>query len=190
MTMTATQRSEAARKAAATRRAASAASAIEGVYSVESGAVAGGLIYEAPVISMRIVRDSGAAVPRSIKSPADIAAMLSERYACADREIMVVVLLDTKNHVLAVEPIAVGGLDYAMISMREVFKGAIMIGAASMVLAHNHPSGDPTPSPEDVVLTRRIVQAGEMLEIAVLDHIVLGAGRWVSLREKNLGFSK
>jgi DNA repair protein RadC len=100
----------------------------------------------------------------------------------------VCVLLDTKNKILAIDPIAVGGLDYAMISMREVFKSAIMIGAAGIILAHNHPSGDPTPSPEDVALTRRAVEAGALLEITILDHLILGDNRYTSLKEKGLGF--
>jgi DNA repair protein RadC len=157
-------------------------------YTVEATAPAGALLYSAPVISMRIVRDSSTPAPRQIKSPADIAAILHERYAVADREIMVCVLLDTKNKILAIDPIAVGGLDYAMISMREVFKSAIMIGAASIILAHNHPSGDPTPSPEDVALTRRAVEAGALLEITILDHLILGDNRFTSLKEKGLGF--
>jgi DNA repair protein RadC len=157
-------------------------------YTVEATAPAGALLYSAPVISMRIVRDSSTPAPRQIKSPADIAAILQERYAVADREIMVCVLLDTKNKILAIDPIAVGGLDYAMISMREVFKSAIMIGAAGIILAHNHPSGDPTPSPEDVALTRRAVEAGALLEITILDHLILGDNRYTSLKEKGLGF--
>lgn len=188
--MKTSNRSAAARKAHETRRRNAETAQIEGVYSIEPTVQASELTYNAPVISMRIVRDSSTATPRHIKSPADIAAMLNERYGQADREIMVIVLLDTKNKVLAIDPIAVGGLDYAIISMREVFKSAIMIGAAGIILAHNHPSGDPTPSPEDVTLTRRIVEAGKLMEIEVLDHIVLGDNRFVSLREKGLGFSK
>lgn len=163
---------------------------IDIVYTVTPSQPAGVLLYSAPVISMRIVRDSTAKVPSQIKSPSDLAALLHERYAMADREIFVVVLLDTKNRVLAIDPVAVGGLDSAMISMREVFKSAIMIGAAAIIVAHNHPSGDPTPSPEDVAFTRQIASAGKMLDIELLDHIILGATGHVSLRERSLGFDQ
>ena len=163
---------------------------IAAIYTVTPSQPAGELVYSAPVISMRIVRDSGMPVPRRIKSPSDIAVLLHERYAMADREIFVVVLLDTKNTVLAIDPVAVGSLDSAMISMREVFKSAIMIGAAAIIVAHNHPSGDPTPSPEDVAITRQIASAGKLLDIELLDHIVLGSASHVSLRDRGLGFDQ
>jgi len=72
--------------------------------------------------------------------------------------------------------------------MRELFKGAILSNASGIIVAHNHPSGDPSPSPEDVAITRSIVSAGEMLDIEVLDHIILGNKRWISLKERGLGF--
>jgi DNA repair protein RadC len=153
-------------------------------YTVEPTARAGALLYRAPVISLRIVRDSSARVPEQIKSPADIAALLQERFALADREILVVVLLDTKNKVLAIDPIAVGSLDSASVTMREVFKSAVMIGAAALIVAHNHPSGDAEPSPEDQLITREISATGKLLGIDVLDHLILGDGRYVSLRQR------
>ena len=70
----------------------------------------------------------------------------------------------------------------------EVFREAIRLNAAALIVAHNHPSGDPTPSPEDVNVTRQIVEAGKLLDIDVLDHLVIGQGRWVSLKERGLGF--
>jgi DNA repair protein RadC len=157
---------------------------IDHTYTVQPTAPAGALLYRAPVISLRIVRDGSARVAEQIKSPADIAALLQERYAAADREIMVVVLLDTKNKVLAIDPIAVGSLDSASIVMRELFKSAIMVGAAALIVAHNHPSGDPEPSPEDMLLIHQIVAAGTLLGIDILDHLVLGDGRYVSLRQR------
>jgi DNA repair protein RadC len=157
------------------------------VYTVQPTEPAGALLYSAPIISLRIVRDAGAAVPSQIRSPADIAALLQERYAVADREVFVAVLLDTKNKVLAIDPVAVGSLDSAVISMREVFKSAVMIGAAAIVVAHNHPSSDPEPSAEDRLLTLQIVAAGKLLQIECLDHLILGNGHYTSLRERGIG---
>jgi DNA repair protein RadC len=76
----------------------------------------------------------------------------------------------------------------AIVNIREVFKAAVMSNAAAIILCHNHPSGDPTPSPEDVAITRKIKDAGTLLDIELLDHIVLGNPDWVSLRERGLGF--
>ncbi|HEY3228558.1 MAG TPA: JAB domain-containing protein [Roseiflexaceae bacterium] len=153
-------------------------------YTVQPTEPAGALLYSAPIISLRIVRDGSARVPEQIKSPADIAGLLQERYADADREIMAVVLLDIKNRVLGIDPVVVGSLDSAVVTMREVFKSAVMVGAAAIVVAHNHPSGSADPSPEDVRITREIIAAGKLLEIEVLDHIILAAGRYTSLRER------
>src|SRR6266545_3542488 len=107
--------------------------------------------YHAPVIRLTIVRERSVETPRQIKSPADAAAALLERFSSADREVFVAVLLDAKNKVLAIDPCFVGSLDRASITMREAFKGAMLVGAAAVIFAHNHPSGDPEPSPEDVL---------------------------------------
>lgn len=190
MSTTAEARSAAARKAAETRRLrAAGATQVEGVYSCGAGVDGGELLAMAPIISMRIVRDATVAAPTRVRAPQDVARLLEERYADADREILVVVILDTKNQVLAINPTFVGSLNGAMVTMREIFKAAVMLGAASIIVAHNHPSGDPSPSPEDIAITRQIVQAGKLLEIEVLDHLIIGAvGRFASLREQGLGF--
>jgi DNA repair protein RadC len=82
-----------------------------------------------------------------------------------------------------------GSLNSSMVRVGELFKPALQRNAASILIAHNHPSTDPTPSPEDVSVTRAIVQAGKLLDVSVLDHLVIGLSRWVSLKEKGLGFS-
>jgi DNA repair protein RadC len=82
-----------------------------------------------------------------------------------------------------------GSLNSSMVRVGELFKPALQRNAAAILIAHNHPSADPTPSPEDVSVTRAIVQAGKLLDVSVLDHLVIGLSRWVSLKEKGLGFS-
>jgi DNA repair protein RadC len=81
-----------------------------------------------------------------------------------------------------------GSVNSSQVRVGELFKEAIRINASSLIVTHNHPSGDPTPSPDDVAVTRAIVQAGKLLDIDVLDHLVIGAGKWISLKEKGLGF--
>jgi DNA repair protein RadC len=99
-----------------------------------------------------------------------------------------VVVLDTRNRLISIEKIYVGSLNSSMVRVGELFRPAIQRNAASIIVVHNHPSGDPTPSPEDVTLTKAIVQAGKLLDIEVLDHLIIGQGRFVSLKERGLGF--
>lgn len=124
----------------------------------------------------------------SISSPADIAAMLMPQMSGLDREHLRVVLLNTKNHVLGVQPVYVGSVNAAVVRPAEVFAEAVRRVCPALVVAHNHPSGDPTPSAEDIETTRRLVEAGRLLDIDVLDHVIVGQGRFVSMRERRLGF--
>jgi DNA repair protein RadC len=96
--------------------------------------------------------------------------------------------LDTRNRVLHMGQIYKGSMTSAMVRVGELFRHAIVQGAISIIVAHNHPSGDPTPSPDDISLTRGIVQAGKLLDITVLDHIIIGSDRFKSLKEGGLGF--
>ena len=105
-----------------------------------------------------------------------------------DQEHLRVINLDTRNRVINIEKLYIGSLNASTVRVGELFRPAIARNAASIIVLHNHPSGDPTPSPEDIALTRSIVQAGKLLDIAVLDHLVIGQGRWVSLKERGLGF--
>lgn len=98
------------------------------------------------------------------------------------------VLLDSRNRVIAIPTIYVGSLNAASVRVGEVFREAIRANSAAMIIVHNHPSGDPTPSPEDVQVTRQMVEAGSLLAIDVLDHLVIGRQRFVSLKERGLGF--
>lgn len=119
----------------------------------------------------------------TIRSPRDVESLLMPRLSPLDREHFVCVLLDTKNGVLASPTISVGTLTTSLVHPREVFKPAIRASAAGVVLAHNHPTGDPRPSPEDVAVTKRISEAGETIGIEVHDHVVFGDGRTYSLKE-------
>ena len=131
--------------------------------------------------------DSLAPLDRTaVRTPDDVAALLLPRFRDESRESFVAVLLSTKNHVLKTPVISVGSLNASIVHPRELFREAINASAAAVIVAHNHPSGDPTPSPEDVSLTRKLVEAGKILDIPVLDHVVLGDGKYVSFKEKGI----
>ena len=123
-----------------------------------------------------------------IRGPQDVAAMLMVELSTREQEELSVVLLNIKNQVVDIVTVYRGMLSSAPVRVAEVFKEAIRRNAAAIILVHNHPSGDVTPSPEDVFVTRQIVQAGGLLEIDVLDHLIIGRGQWTSLRERGLGF--
>ena len=99
------------------------------------------------------------------------------------------VLLDTRNRVLGIPTIYIGSLNAASVRVGELFREAIRTNSAALILVHNHPSGEPSPSPDDVQVTRLIVEAGKLLSIDVVDHLVIGRQRFVSLKERGLGFS-
>jgi DNA repair protein RadC len=106
-----------------------------------------------------------------------------------EQEHLKVVLLDTKNHVRAVRDLYKGSVNSASVRVAELLRPALRENCPSLILVHNHPSGDPTPSPEDVLVTRRVRTSGEMMDIDVLDHVVIGSGGYVSMKEKGLGFA-
>jgi DNA repair protein RadC len=121
-------------------------------------------------------------------SPADAAALVQYEMSALEQEHLRVILLDTRNHVLGIDSVYHGSVNTAQIKVGEIFKAAIRRNAPCLIVVHNHPSGDPTPSPDDIAVTRAIVQAGKLLDVDVLDHLVIGQGRWVSLKERGLGF--
>jgi DNA repair protein RadC len=121
-----------------------------------------------------------------IRRPEDAAAYLMPRFGSRGVEQFGIVLLDAKHRVMRTAVLAVGTLNSAVVEPRDVFREAAIGGATAIVIFHNHPSGDPTPSPEDVALTRRLVAAGSLLGIDVVDHLILGDGRYWSIKETRL----
>ncbi len=106
-----------------------------------------------------------------------------------EQEHLRVLLLDTRNRVLDIVEVYQGSVNTSQVRVGEVFKAAIRRNATAVVIVHNHPSGDPTPSPDDLAVTRACVQAGKLMDVEVLDHLVIGQGRYVSMKERGLGFS-
>ena len=125
----------------------------------------------------------------AINSPADAAALVQSEMALLEKEHLRVLLLDRRNRVLEIVEVYQGSVNSSQVRIAEVFQPAVTRNACAIIVVHNHPSTDPTPSPDDVAVTRAMVQAGKLLDITVLDHLVIGGQRWVSLKERGLGFS-
>lgn len=139
-------------------------------------------------LGRRLTLESPEARP-TINSPADAAALVQYEMSALEQEHLRVFLLDTRNHVLDIVEVYKGSVNSSQVRVGEVFKAGLRRGASAVIVVHNHPSGDPTPSPDDVAVTRALVQAGKLLDLEVLDHLVIGQSRWVSLKERGLGFS-
>ncbi|MDA0256742.1 MAG: DNA repair protein RadC, partial [Chloroflexi bacterium] len=125
-----------------------------------------------------------------ITSPHDIARLLAGEMELLEQEELRLLALDAKHHVLAQSTLYRGTVTAAPGRVAELFREAVRRNAVAIAIAHNHPSGDPAPSEDDVEFTRAVVAAGVLLEISVLDHLVVGHGRWLSLRERGLGFEE
>ena len=121
-----------------------------------------------------------------IRSPQDVANLLMPEMRDLKKEHLKSLLMDSKNRVMKIITVSVGILDSSLVHPREVFKDAILASSASLIIAHNHPSGDPTPSPEDKRITQRLYEAGQLIGIDLLDHIVIGDNRWISLKERGV----
>ncbi len=121
-----------------------------------------------------------------IKGADDVAALIMERLRYEKKEHFECILLDSKGHVISIEKVSIGELSSTIVHPREVFNSAVRKSAASVIFAHNHPSGDPEPSRDDLLTTRRLMDAGEILGIKVLDHIIIGDGFFVSLQSRGL----
>lgn len=122
----------------------------------------------------------------TIKSPDDVKNIVMEEMRYFDREHFRVIYLDRKGGMMEMQDISIGGLHSSIVHPREVFKVAVKKSAASIILVHNHPSGDPTPSAEDIEVTRRLIEAGNIMGITVLDHIIIGDNSYCSLKTKGL----
>lgn len=146
-------------------------------------------LYKLPVYKVQLVREATTEGPKAIRSPKDAADILETYLTGADREHFVVLLMDTKHKVRGVHTASIGGLSAAVVHPRDIFKAAILANSAAVILGHNHPSGDPTPSREDIDVTRRLTEAGKLLGVEVLDSLVVGGEgsvKYVSFREKSL----
>lgn len=152
------------------------------------GPEAGELVPEAApscaACDRRLVPTVATADRPAVTSPESAAAVLVPAFDGADRERCVAALLDTKHRLLDVVVVSIGSIDHTFMSPREIFRDALLINAAALVLAHNHPSGDPEPSQDDERVTARLVRAGQLVGIEVLDHLVVGDRRWVSLARR------
>ena len=142
-------------------------------------------------VRIKLVRESaGLYCNNYISSPEDAAEIAAKHFEdmASDREVFSVILLDVNNRVIGINVVSIGSLTASVVHPREVFKAAILANAANIILTHNHPSGDPAPSKEDISITSRLVQAGRLLDIPVLDHIIIGdgTGRSMSFKASDL----
>lgn len=121
---------------------------------------------------------------QKVRSPRDVYALMYPKMREQKKEKFVTLYLDTKNQILKEEVVSVGSLNASIVHPREVFKSALIESSASVIMIHNHPSGDPSPSREDILVTEKLVEGGKLLGIDVLDHIIIGEGRYVSLKDE------
>lgn len=145
----------------------------------------------AKAIQLRAGIELGRRISRSkhgevvtVRRPQDAAEFVMDELRYLKKEHFVCLFLNTKNHIIARETLSVGTLNASLVHPREVFRAAIKCSSASLICVHNHPSGDPMPSSEDIALTKRLMEAGELVGIEVLDHLVIGDGRFISLKEQ------
>ncbi|MBS3908431.1 MAG: DNA repair protein RadC [Actinobacteria bacterium] len=136
-------------------------------------------------LSLSVLRENTATRYQEISGPEDVYKLpFVQELAFLDRESFICIHLNTKHRAISYEVVSIGSLNSSVVHPREIFKGAILANAAAVILCHNHPSGDPTPSVEDVVVTGRIRDAGKIVGIEVLDHIVVGEKSFASLKEQ------
>ncbi len=137
-------------------------------------------------LSKRLEADVSEKSRPILKSPEDVAALVRSQLKGKKREHFLVACLDTRNRLINCRPVSVGSLDTSIVHPREAFREAVSCSAAAVIFVHNHPSGDPEPSREDIELTRRLAKAGEIIGIDVLDHIIVCDESYLSLKAKNL----
>lgn len=129
--------------------------------------------------------------PATVRSPSDTLPILRDLIGDRETERLAVLWLDTKNHVIGSEIVYVGNVSAALVRVGELFRGAVRVNATAIIVAHNHPSGDPTASPDDMHLTAQVLAAGRLLDIALLDHLILGGeGTFTSLRDRGIPFDR
>lgn len=155
--------------------------AVKGVGPVKAAQLKAAL-----ALAQRMMAESHEDDRPAISSPAKAAEIVMGDMEVFEQEHLRVLVLDTKNRLMAVEDVYKGNVSSAIVRTAEVLRLAVKLGAPALIVVHNHPSGDPTPSPEDVQVTRTICEAGKLLDIDVLDHLIVGRGRFVSLKERGL----
>lgn len=130
--------------------------------------------------------------PPKISNPSDAAELVQYEMRALEQEELRVLLLNTRNQVMRTIKKYRGSINASQVRIAEIFTEAIREGATSLIVVHNHPSGDPTPSPEDIAVTRQLIEAGKLLDIEVLDHLIIGRGlvKFISLKERGLGFER
>lgn len=121
-----------------------------------------------------------------VSSPKDIAELLINEMSYLNQEVLKLILLNTKNNIIKMENIFKGSLNSSIVHPREIFREAVKYGSANIIITHNHPSGDPTPSREDINITNRLKECGEIMGIKLLDHLIIGNNRYFSLKEKGI----
>jgi len=145
--------------------------------------------YTIPGFRIALVREPGVKLAErpALRTASECAPILAQYIGEADREVFVVAMLTIRHRLIGISPVSVGCLTSSLVHPREVLKPLILSGSAAFIACHNHPSGCPEPSAEDIALTRRLAAAGQLVGIELLDHIILGeAGRFVSLRERGV----
>ena len=164
-----------------------ASATIEDLLKIKGiGLAKAGQIKAAFALADRLGEKLNIGKPVECKNPDDVAGYMTVKLRGIKKEHFMAVLLDTRNRLLKIAEISIGSLDTSLAHPREVFKEAISVSAASVIIVHNHPSGDCTPSIDDIELTKRLYNAGEIIGINVLDHIIVSDGGWVSLKSKGL----
>ena len=141
-----------------------------------------------PLYSTRLVRETEFTYPTrfQVTEPSEVATILQDYFQDKDREEFLIVLLDTANTMTGLSQISVGGLSSSVVEPRQIFKTAILANAAAVILAHQHPSGNPEPSQEDIKITRQLVEAGEIMDIPVHDHLIITESDFTSLAERGV----
>jgi len=142
--------------------------------------------YKIPDYKIMLVRDSNiTADKKRISHPNDVVNVFQTYLEGLDREHFCIAMLDRKNNILGINTVSIGSISASIVHPREVFKPAIIIGASSIILCHNHPSGDTMPSNEDITITRKLVEGGKLLNIEILDHVIIG-DNYYSMKEKGI----
>ena len=142
-------------------------------------------VFAVKELARRLMRKESRTI-KIIHGPEDVAHFAMPYFRQKQKEHFAILMLNTKNHVLGLQDISVGSLTASVVHPREVFEMAIRHHAAAIILIHNHPSGDPTPSREDIKVTERLVKASKIMDIPILDHVILGDSHFVSLKEKDM----